>query len=134
MSVLCTLVCLVLLWYFSSFPRNYRLARATGLPLLVSPINPANPFWLVFSAMFEPILHRFLPRIVYDKLKVTIFGWEYRCRYTVNHALGPVFVLVTPSSNEVWVADPDMATNILLRRNDFLQLEFASRMYILSCF
>lgn len=123
-------LCLLPLWYFSSLPRNYRLARATGLPIVVSPINPANPFWLVFSSMFEPTLFRCLPQLVYDRIKVTIFGWEYRCRHAVNDKVGPVFVLVTPSSNEVWIADPDMAASVLLRRNDFLQLEFASRTYI----
>lgn len=128
MFVISTFLCLLLVWYFSSLPRYYRLARATGLPIFISPVNPANPFWLVFSSTFEPTLSRYLPQLIYDRIKVSIFGWEYRCRYAVNDNLGPVFVLVTPSSNEIWIADPDMATSVLLRKNDFLQLELASRM------
>ena len=131
MSTILAIFCLMTAWYFSSLPFNYRLARATNLPIFISPINPANPFWLVFSSIFEPTLSRYLPKIVYDRIKVTVFGWEYRCRYTLNEKLGPVFVLVTPASNEIWIADPDMAANVLLRRNDFLQLEFASRTYLI---
>ena len=127
MAIILALLCLIMTWYFSSLPQNYRVACSTRLPIIVSPINPANPFWLVFSSMFEPALSRFLPKYLYNRIKVTIFGWEYRCRYAVHEKLGPVFVLVTPASNEVWIADADMAANVLLRRNDFLQMELASR-------
>ena len=125
---------LLTIWYFSSIPRNYRLARATGLPILLCPVNPSNPFWLVLSTIFEPTLSRYLPTFVYHRIKVAIFGWEFRCRYTVNQEMGAVFVLVTPAKNEVWIADPEMAQAVLMRRNDFLQLELASRRFLSNPF
>ncbi|KAL8906169.1 MAG: hypothetical protein Q9207_002202 [Kuettlingeria erythrocarpa] len=100
-----------------------------GLPLLLCPVNPANPIWLIFAATFQPLLAQLLPSCVYNRLKVAIYGWEFRCRYTINAKLGPAFVLVTPSSNEVWIADPDMANEVLGRRQDFVQLEMASRWF-----
>ena len=127
-SILIPIFAIILtLWYFSSFPTNYRQARKTGLPIFISPVNPANPFWLVFAATFQPQLERYLPSCIYNRIRTAIFGWEFRCRYTVNAKLGPVFVLVTPARNEVWVADPRMASEVLARRKDFLQLDMASR-------
>ena len=126
-SLLAALLTLFTGWYFSSVPRNYQLARKTGLPILVCPVNPANPLWLVLSSTFQPALARYLPSVIYDRIDVAIYGWEFRCRYTVNAKLGPAFILVTPARNEVWIADPEMAYAVLMRRNDFKQLEIASR-------
>lgn len=79
--------------------------------------------------MLEPVFAKYLPHLIYDRIKVAIYGWEFRCRYTVNAELGPVFVLVTPARNEVWIADPEMADAVLMRRKDFLQLEMSSRRF-----
>ena len=122
---------LIFIWYLSSFPRNYYLARKTGLPIFLCPVNPANPYWLALSAILEPVLAKYLPSVVYDRIKVAIFGWEFRCRYTVHAKLGPVFVLVTPARNEIWIADPEMAQAILSRWRDFSQLEMSSRMFFI---
>ena len=116
------------IWYFSSLPKNYFLARKTGLPIIVCPVNPVNIFWLVVSVVLEPAFARYLPSFIYDQLKVGIYGWEFRFRYTVNAKLGPAFVLVTPARNEVWIADPEMAYTVLMRRNDFPQLEISTSM------
>lgn len=132
-SLFAGLVAIFTAWYFSSFPRNYFLARQTGLPIFLCPVNPANPFWLVFSTALQPTFAHYLPHSVYgDRIKVAIYGWQSRCRYTVHARLGPVFVLVTPGRNEVWIADPEMAHEVLTRRKDFLQLELSSRMLFLS--
>lgn len=132
MDTVALIAALLTLWtgWYLSFPRNYQLARKTGLPILISPVNPANPLWLVLSAMFQPALARYLPSVIYDRIKVAIYGWEFRCRYTVNTKLGPAFVLVTTARNEIWIADPEMAYAVLVRRNDFKQLEMASRMFL----
>lgn len=56
----------------------------------------------------EPVLNKYLPPVVYDRINVAILGWETRCRYTFYAKLGLVFVLVTPALNEVWIADSEM--------------------------
>lgn len=131
LSLIVSLLAGLLLWHFSSFPKNIQLARKTGLPIFICPVNPDNPSWLVFSSMFQPQLEAWLPSLIYERVQVAIPGWEFRCRYTVNKKLGSVFVMVTPAKNVVWVADTELAHEILVRRKDFLQLPMASREYIM---
>ena len=67
-------VILTIFWYFSSFPANYYHALKTGLPIFLCPVNPANPVWLVFAATFQPLLAKYLPSAVYNRIKTAIFG------------------------------------------------------------
>jgi hypothetical protein len=115
--------------YVSALSRNYYLARRTGLPILVCPVNPGNLVWMVLSAKFQPALARYLPSIVYDHIEVAINGWQFRARYTVNAKLGPTFMLVTPARNELCTTDPDMAHAVLSRPRHFVHLELASRTF-----
>jgi hypothetical protein len=118
------------LWYFSNYPRNVMSARRTGLPILFSPVSPANPLWLTFSSTFERQLAKYLPCSIYKTIFMTIYGWQFRYRHSLNRLLpGSVFVLVTPGQNELWIADPDMVTEVLTRSDDFIQMELSSRKF-----
>jgi len=114
-------------WYFQSLFVNYRKARQSGFPLLVCPANTDNVIWIVFAVAFRSTLARFLPAFIYNRVKPAIYGWEFLYRNEVFERLGSSFILVTPGKNELWVADPETAHPILIRRNDFLQLPIASR-------
>jgi hypothetical protein len=117
-------------WYFSNYPRNVISARKTGLPILFSPVSPSNPLWLIFSSTFERQLAKYLPWFIYKTICMTIYGWQFRYRHSLNRLLpGPVFVLVTPGQNELWIADPDMVTEVLTRSDDFVQIELSSRKF-----
>ena len=115
------------LYYLHHLPTYYLNARKIGLPIVVVPVSHSNPLWIVFSATFEPQLRKYLPSWLYNRIKLTIHGWEFRDRWQVNAKLGPSFVLVNPSGIELVVADPDVAQQVLVRRNDFLQMPISSQ-------
>ena len=116
------------IWYLSAIPRYYRLARKTGLPLYFTPVNPSNPLWLIIvSVLGYDAIARFMPKLLFDRVKLTIPGWEYRCKYTMNHRLGVNFVLVSPGCNTIFIGDPDLGNTILIRRKEFGRIEVAAR-------
>ena len=41
--------------------------------------------------------------------------------YAIHKELGKVFVLVTPSTNQVIVADPEVAYSIMTRRKEYMK-------------
>jgi len=122
-------------WYLSALPRNYRLAKKSGIPIHFSPLSPANPLWLVVATLLGfSKLERLLPKFLFDRIKPTIVGWEARCYYEVNEQWGTNFILVTPGCNTIYVADPDVADEILVRRKDFGKLEIATSGLSIFCF
>lgn len=128
--VLTLLLCSIvpyLLWNCQSLYANYREARKSGYPLLICPANPNNVLWMIFSVPSRPVLARFLPAFIYRQIIPSIYGWEFPFKYELFARLGSSFILVTPGKNELWVADPETAHSILLRRNDFVQSDVGSR-------
>ena len=118
----------VVIWYLSALPRHYHNAKKTGLPIYFSPVNQSNPVWLILAAVLGySTLARILPRSLFERFKVTITGWEYHDKYSVNHRLGAVFVLVTPGGNTVYIADAEIAHAVLMRRKDCGRIEVAAR-------
>lgn len=75
----------------------------------------------------RPILARFLPEPLFDRVRLSIFGWEFLDKGAIHERVGPAFILVTAGVNELWCADPHMAQSILSRRKDFVQLPIGSK-------
>ena len=117
------------IWYFSALPRNYRKARQTGLPVHISPVDPSNPLWLVFvSIVHLNGVSRLFPAFMFDRVKLTVPGWEFHYKYEMHARFGKAFVLVGPANNTVYVADPEMAHTVLARRKDFGRVKLAAEM------
>lgn len=88
-----------------------------------------SPVWLVLVALVGySKIAQILPRPLFDRVKLTIPGWEYHCHYSVNDQLGATYILVSPGSNTVFTADPEIAHAVLTRRKDFGRIETAVRM------
>lgn len=112
-------------WFVSCahrFYTNYRNAVRSGFPVLLCPINTQNPFYMVLNAPLRPILKRVLPTSIYDRWQPATYGWEFRDHHDFHDRIGPVFVLVTTGTNELWCADPALAQILLARRKDFITL------------
>ncbi|KAK3175927.1 hypothetical protein OEA41_007249 [Lepraria neglecta] len=116
-----------IIWSCISLLQNYQKARRSGFPIFVCPANTNNLLWILFSVTLRPVLSFYLPKAVYDRIQPAIYGWEFLARYTVFDRLGPTFILVTPGKNELYVAEPEIAHSILMRRNDFAHLPLADR-------
>ncbi|CAI6331411.1 unnamed protein product [Periconia digitata] len=100
--------------------RNYRAARATGLPIVVFPFDPDSLIHTIFSDPLRPVLRRLLPASLYATFEISTFGWEFRDKSAVHERLGPNFILVSPGLNRFICADPATGQNILARRKDFV--------------
>ena len=125
--VILALLGLYLLTVIWALATLYLQVRKSGFPLVVVPTNPDNPFWIVAGVPLRPLLPRWLPANLRDRITVTTYGWEFAARYKIHSKFGQSFVIVTPGRNELWTADPDLATAILARRKDFHQPEVTRR-------
>ena len=109
-------------WTAFSLLRNYQLARSIGLPIIVSPANPLNPLWIL-TYRLSPIISvlRVLPWGLGKFARYSYIGWEFDDKYAVHQELGSAFILVTPGTNELILADPDAVSVVLARRKEYIK-------------
>ncbi|KAK3696343.1 hypothetical protein LTR37_018008 [Vermiconidia calcicola] len=104
--------------YFSTFIycliRNLFNARKTGLPAIIVPFDQNHILWMMFSVPYQQWFREHLPRVVYDRLVLCMYGWEF------HEKLGPfekfsgprgndkTYVLVTCGRFELWSRDAEM--------------------------
>ena len=48
-------------------------------------------------------------------------GWTFQDKYAVHNEFGNAFTLVTPSRNEIILADPEAAHGVLSRRKEYIK-------------
>lgn len=112
--------------------KNYYQARKLGLPVLITPFAPLNPFWALTQNYLAPIFY-FLsghlpPPLCYlfDFIHYSTMDWNFNGRYA-SHTLpfkyySPAFLIVSPGETQLIVSDADAADDILSRvRKDFLK-------------
>ena len=125
MTVLVALISGVLawvIWTFISLLSNYKAARRIGLPVIISPVSSLNPLWiLTYRALPILPLLEYLPFGLGTWSKCTYMGWNFDDKYALHEELGRAFTLVTPSLNEVWIAEPDAAHVVLSRRKEYIK-------------
>ncbi|KAK2005469.1 cytochrome P450 [Colletotrichum eremochloae] len=126
-TALILLPCLFVVSHLWTLQRNYRAALLTGLPIIVFPYDPDSAIHLIFSVPLRPVLRRLLPARVYNAISLVISGWEFCDESAVHDRVGPAFVIVTTSQNQLICADPAMAQVILAKRNYFVQGDFLKR-------
>lgn len=130
MAILLVIIYLVLpllVWYCSAYPRLYGEAKKTGLPIYFSPVSPNNPLWLVIASVAgRKYISPLMPRILFERIQLTIPGWEIHNNDEVNKKLGVNFVLVGPGTNTIYISDPEVGHTILARRKEFGLIEITS--------
>lgn len=135
-TILVILASLALL-YFVSYPynllRNLRNARKSGCSYLIVPLDPQTFVWMVASVPLRPWLKANLPTWIYNRISMTIYGFEYSEKDRMQtHSANPkalgdeTYVLVHPGSFEVNTRDPELAYEILKRPRDFMQVEIVN--------
>ena len=111
-----------LIWTSITLFRNYVVARRIGLPIVVSPITPLNPFWLICYRVFPSVL--LLKRLPFGLgrwARCIYTSWTFDDKCALHDELGDLFSIVSPGSIEVVVADPKSAHDIFTRRKDFVK-------------
>ena len=119
--IFCSAFTAYLVWTLISLLVNYHSARRIGLPIVISPISPLDPLWI--------LSHRRLPLKVLQSLpwglgtfaRCSYMGWSFQDKCAIHQEIGDAFVLVNPGTNEVVVADPKAVHSILGRRKDFIK-------------
>lgn len=111
-----------LIWTLFTLLRNYVVARRIGLPIVVSPITPLNPFWLICYRVFPSVLYlKRLPFGLGRWARCTYTSWTFDDKCALHDELGDLFSIVSSGSIEVVVADPTAAHDIFTRRKDFVK-------------
>ncbi|KAG5930612.1 hypothetical protein E4U42_005274 [Claviceps africana] len=124
-------VTICVLYYVRSFVRNIIDGWATGLPMMVIPADHTSPFWRLWAPRHRHHLQMFFPRQIWDRINLTIFGWEFgeklrpfeklakHHRNLPQRQAGFSFTLVGLGRLEIYTADPVAAHNVLSRHCDF---------------
>lgn len=120
--VLASIILASLTWTFFSIISNYNTARKIALPVIISPVSPLNPLWILTYRTFPfVLLLEHLPFGLGKWARCTYMGWTFHDKHALHDELGPIFVVVTPSGNEVSVADSQATHTILSRRKEFIK-------------
>lgn len=120
--VLASVILAFLSWTFFSVISTYNTARKIALPVIISPVSPLNPLWILTYRTFPfVLLLKHLPFGLGKWARCTYMGWTFHDKHALHDELGPVFIVVTPSGNEVSVADPQATHTILSRRKEFIK-------------
>ncbi|KAH9842162.1 Cytochrome-P450 monooxygenase-like protein [Teratosphaeria destructans] len=112
--------------------RNLYIARRTGFPCIVIPWDQNNILWMVIGVPLRAHLQKWLPRLLFKRLTLTIYGWEYHERmrpyddFCGRHQNGKSFIMVTCGKPEFSTADRDIAYEMLRRPRDFPQTDLAA--------
>lgn len=122
-------VCALLpaVWLLSAASRlwsNYRLAKRIGLPIIVIPVDPMSPLWMVVNQLLKPYLDFILGRLPWGSgyfSRVAYQYWEVAEKARIFLELGDAFTLVTTGRNMVYVCNAEAFVNIMQRKNDFLR-------------
>ncbi|PLB46243.1 cytochrome P450 monooxygenase [Aspergillus steynii IBT 23096] len=121
MFLLSALLVVGVLWCLSvAWPwyRYWRRARKLNLPIILSPTSPGSLLWRCVQYASH---YRLLPDLLANLalIRLTKPNWQFREKFSIYSDYGPIFILVTPTGYELFVADRDVARDILYRRNDF---------------
>ncbi|MCJ1311357.1 hypothetical protein MMC25_005028 [Agyrium rufum] len=102
------------LWSTVALYRNHRRATPIGLPLLISPIDPFNPLWILLRPYVNPLLSC-LPYGLGSFTRYDYLGWVWHDKNQLHRIHGPAFVIVTPGQNHLIVGDAAACNDIFKR-------------------
>jgi len=130
MSLLLKVIGTFLLLYISSCTycliRNTGVSRKAGFPCIVTPMNQVALPWVVLGVQNRQWLKDYLPSFLWDRIYMTIYGWEYHEKLKAFETADPTgkeksFILAGLGPAECWTVDPVFATEVLRRPMDFHQ-------------
>jgi cytochrome P450 len=106
-----TLLLVLLTLRLTRWTSNYIVARKIGLPILLSPFSWQEPLYMLLGSHLAFLRH--LPFGLGAWTQYSLLGWPLHSSYHLHHKLGPAFTIVSPAKNEITVADPVAAEELL---------------------
>ena len=129
LTVTATLVAAYFSTFIYCFIRNFFNARNTGFPSVICPWDQNHFVWMIISVPLRPWLQKHLPKYVYDRLVLTIYGWEFHERlrpfeeYSGPRGNDKSYMLVTCGRSEFWTRDAEIAAQVVGRPREFTQVD-----------
>ncbi|KAI8935083.1 hypothetical protein NX059_007678 [Plenodomus lindquistii] len=103
-----------------SLAHNIKTARSIGIPVLWSPIDAFNPFWIIFNKALTPKLQR-LPFGLGEWTKRNSLDWTWIDRAQgdseIHRKFGETFAHVTPRGIEIHTRDPNVSDQVLRKKS-----------------
>lgn len=97
-----------------SLLHNYLVARQVGLPIIIVPISPENPVWMLLARYILPAL-QYIPFGNGHFTRFCHIGWEFDERPRAHLELGDAFMFATPGKNWIYLCDADAVHDIIKR-------------------
>ena len=97
---------------------NWRAAKRLHLPIVICPFDRFGIFWDLFGKRISRHI-RWLPGSLGTFTRVTWIGWEYFDKGRIHQELGPTFVIVSSSRNEIVFSEPEHMEEVLSRYKAF---------------
>lgn len=100
--------------------RNYIIAREIGVPIRIIPIDHLNKLWLLADKQVTTFIRQ-LPGSLGNNsfTRFNYRGWHERDGLRAHEEMGEAFVLVSPSRNWLYLANPDALIDMYRRGKDF---------------
>jgi cytochrome P450 len=117
LSVILAILLPVVLFVVStawSLLRNYAIARKVGLPIVIVPISPENPLWMLLARCVLPIL-QYVPFGNGHFSRFCHIGWEFDEKARAHVEFGDAFMFATPGKNWIYLCDADAIHDIIKR-------------------
>ncbi|KAK5166540.1 uncharacterized protein LTR77_008083 [Saxophila tyrrhenica] len=120
------------------FTRGWIDGRKTGFPLVLLPLDPNWLPWMIVSVPWRKWLQKNLPRSIYQRVVLSIYGWEFWEKTAPYDELAAPqgdrknFLLVSCGRLELWTCDSAIVAEVLSRPKDFNQLDIGN--FILNKF
>ena len=100
--------------------RNWRAARASGIPYVFAPVYFPHVLWMLFHPVVLPALRALPSALTYSWLPFIDTPRFWHNGHEPFAALGSDIVLVvTPSKNVLWTCDAEVNHQVFTRQADF---------------
>ncbi|KAF7909334.1 uncharacterized protein EAF01_003052 [Botrytis porri] len=99
--------------------QNYILAKKIGVPIVVLPLSPQNPIWMLLADIIVPLFQKSSITRSWPLIRFGRRAWEFKDKAQIHLEIGDVFIMVTPDENVLYICDADTLNEVLLRRNKF---------------
>lgn len=98
---------------------NYGSARKIGVPIIVLPISPQNPIWMLLADIVVPVFQKFSITRSWPLIRFGRRAWEFGDKAKIHLELGDVLIMVTPDKNVLYICDAKTLAEVVQRRNEF---------------
>lgn len=112
--ILLLTVSIWVIWTAYTLTTHYRQAKRLGVPILISPVGVSNLIWLILQDAVAGHIAR-LPFglgswVRYNRRS---WIWQFSDRGKIHQEYGPIIAHVTPAEIQIWIADKDVANEVI---------------------